>query len=308
MAISAEWYTKAVTLDCADGYVPDLYANEGDANGRGIDLAIMDGGKPANTTGMAVYLAWGHEKGGEGLTPFSPVDASKGRWRALYHTSMQRRGTVLARVLVYLNGNSAAITGSRNFRIFVDVDPVDVDVALSDNDFTVFQQAVVDLREALSAFDNASKQQMQNQAKSYESAESARNSSYSTAENTRDSSFAQAEVTRSNNEKDRQSTFATIKSNAEKATTAATTAAGKAEAAAERVKNLELGVIEYQNLSEDCRAQIAASAAGGMSWATPDEIQQAFEQEIIPAIIGGETVTDSLTKQELDWAIETILG
>ena len=117
MAISAQWYTSAVTLDCADGHVGDLYANEGDANGRGIDLSLFDGKEPANTTGMAVSLAWGHEKGGEGLTPFSAVDAAHGRWRVLYPTAMQRQGTVLARIMVYLNGNRAAISGSKNFRM-----------------------------------------------------------------------------------------------------------------------------------------------------------------------------------------------
>lgn len=157
MAISAQWYTRAVTLDCADGHVGDLYANEGDANGRGIDLSLIDGKAQANTTGMAVYLAWGHEKGGEGLTPFSAVDAAHGKWRVLYPTAMQRQGTVLARILLYLNGNRAAISGSKNFRIFVDVDPVDGNAALSDNDFSVFQQAVVDLNTAKANADKSTK-------------------------------------------------------------------------------------------------------------------------------------------------------
>lgn len=157
MAISAQWYTQAVTLDRADGHVGDLYANEGDANGRGIDLSLIDGKAPANTTGMAVYLAWGHEKGGEGLTPFSAVDAAKGRWRVLYPTAMQRQGAVIARIMVYLNGNRAAISGSKNFRIFVDVDPVDGNTALSDNDFSVFQQAVADLNTAKANADKSTK-------------------------------------------------------------------------------------------------------------------------------------------------------
>lgn len=157
MAISAQWYTRAVTLDCADGHVGDMYANEGDANGRGIDLSLFDGKEPANTTGMSVYLAWGHEAGGEGLTPFSAVDAAHGRWRVLYPTAMQRSGTVLARIMVYLNGNRAAISGSKNFRIFVDVDPVDGSAALSDNDFSVFQQAVIDLNTAKANADKSTK-------------------------------------------------------------------------------------------------------------------------------------------------------
>ena len=113
MAISAQWYTRAVTLDCADGHVGDMYANEGDANGRGIDLSLFDGKEPANTTGMSVYLAWGHEAGGEGLTPFSAVDAAHGRWRVLYPTAMQRSGTVLARIMVYLNATAPRYRAAR---------------------------------------------------------------------------------------------------------------------------------------------------------------------------------------------------
>lgn len=157
MAISTGWYTQAIELDSSDGFVGDLYAHEGDANGRGIDLSLIDGNAPANTTGMAVYLAWGHEKGGEGLTPFSAVDAAKGRWRVLYPTAMQRSGTVLARIMIYLTGNRAAISGSKNFRIFVDIDPVDGNTAISDNDFSVFQQAVVDLNTAKANADKATK-------------------------------------------------------------------------------------------------------------------------------------------------------
>ena len=244
---------------------------------------------------MSVYLAWGHEKGGEGLTEFSPVDAAKGRWRVLFPTSMQRRGTALARILVYLDGS--AITGSKNFRIRIEADPVDGSTALSDNDFTVFQHAVVDLNSALERFSSQ-----------YAEEEKARDASYSSAEKGRDNAFAASEASRAKNEQARQTAFATLKKDAESATKDANTAAGKAEAAAERVKSLELGIIEYSNLSDDCRAQIAASAAGGVVFATPDEIQDAFEREILPAIVGGETATQELTQQEIDWAMKKILG
>lgn len=195
MAISAEWYTQAVTLESADGFMPDLRANEGDANGRGIDLVVMDGAKAASMTGMSVYLAWGHEKGGEGLTPFTAVDAANGRWRVLFPTSMQRRGTVLARVMIYLAGSKTPITGSRNFRIFVEVDPVDGNTAISDNDFSVFQRAVVDLNKARADAEASTKKANDAATKATSSAKSADAATADANTATRNAASAKEEAT-----------------------------------------------------------------------------------------------------------------
>ena len=265
MAISAQWYTSAVTLDCADGHVGDLYANEGDANGRGIDLSLFDGKEPANTTGMAVYLAWGHEKGGEGLTPFSAVDAAHGRWRVLYPTSMQRQGTVLARIMVYLNGNRDAISGSKNFRIFVDVDPVDGSAALSDNDFSVFQQAVIDLNTAKANADKSTKAANDAAKKATDAAADANAAEKSAAKATAD---ANAAAKSANEQADRASKAAddadtaTAKAkeatgNAEKATTDATAATRSATNAASQAQ----GAASNANAAASNALQIANSIA-----------------------------------------------
>lgn len=265
MAISAQWYTQAVTLDCADGHVGDLYANEGDANGRGIDLSLIDGKAPANTTGMAVYLAWGHEKGGEGLTPFSAVDAAHGRWRVLYPTAMQRSGTVLARIMVYLNGNRAAISGSKNFRIFVDVDPVDGSAALSDNDFSVFQQAVVDLNTAKANADKSTKAANDAAKKAADAAADANAAEKSAAKATSDANTAAKSA---NEQADRASKAAddadtaTAKAkeatgNAEKATTDAAAATKSATSAASQAQ----GAASNANAAASNALQIANSIA-----------------------------------------------
>ena len=242
-SLNNSWYLTCIELDCANGFIGDLYANEGDANGRGIELYVLDGGAPADMSGMSVYLAWGHEMGGEGLTEFSPVDAARGRWRVLFPTSMQRRGTALARILVYLDGS--AITGSKNFRIRIEADPVDGSTALSDNDFTVFQQAVVDLNSALERFSSQ-----------YAEAEKARNTSYSSAEKGRDNAFASSEASRAKNEQTRQTTFATLKKDAESATKDANTAAGKANGAASAAN----GAAERADASASEATRAASSA------------------------------------------------
>lgn len=265
MAISAQWYTQAVTLDRADGHVGDLYANEGDANGRGIDLSLIDGKAPANTTGMAVYLAWGHEKGGEGLTPFSAVDAAHGRWRVLYPTAMQRQGTVLARIMIYLNGNRAAISGSKNFRIFVDVDPVDGNTALSDNDFSVFQQAVVDLNTAKANADKSTKAANDAAKKAADAAADANAAEKSAAKATSDANTAAKSA---NEQADRASKAAddadtaTAKAkeatgNAEKATTDAAAATKSATSAASQAQ----GAAGNANAAANNALQIANSIA-----------------------------------------------
>lgn len=265
MAISAQWYTQAVTLDRADGHVGDLYANEGDANGRGIDLSLIDGKAPANTTGMAVYLAWGHEKGGEGLTPFSAVDAAHGRWRVLYPTAMQRQGTVLARIMIYLNGNRAAISGSKNFRIFVDVDPVDGNTALSDNDFSVFQQAVVDLNTAKANADKSTKAANDAAKKAADAAADANAAEKSAAKATSDANTAAKSA---NEQADRASKAAddadtaTAKAkeatgNAEKATTDAAAATKSATSAASQAQ----GAAGNANAAASNALQIANSIA-----------------------------------------------
>lgn len=267
MAISAQWYTQAVTLDCADGHVGDLYANEGDANGRGIDLSLIDGKAPANTTGMAVYLAWGHEKGGEGLTPFSAVDAAHGRWRVLYPTAMQRSGTVLARIMVYLNGNRAAISGSKNFRIFVDVDPVDGSAALSDNDFRVFQQAVVDLNTAKANADKSTKAANDAAKKAADAAADANAAEKSAAKSTTDANTAAKSA---NEQADRASKAADeadaatmnanmAAANAEKATTDAAAATRSATNAASQAQ----GAASNANAAASNALQIANSIASG---------------------------------------------
>lgn len=153
------WYLTPVELDCADGFVPDLKAHEGDANGRGIDLTVTLHGEAVSMSGMSVYLAWRHRrlKNCQGLTAFTAVDASKGRFKALYPTSMEHGGDVTARIMIYLSASRTVITGSQNFLIHVGDNPIDEDAAVADNDFGVFLQAVDDLNAATGRAQGAAK-------------------------------------------------------------------------------------------------------------------------------------------------------
>ena len=168
-----DWALRKIELDNADQTIPDvLIANEGDAKGRGIDLRFTQGGVAASMAGMAVYLAWGHEQGAQGLTPFTAVDASKGRFKVYYPEQMQRAGTVIARVLVYV-GAKTPITGSRVFRIFVESNPIDESAAITTDDFSVFKLAVIDLNTAKANADAATKKAADAATKATNSAKSA---------------------------------------------------------------------------------------------------------------------------------------
>lgn len=168
-----DWALRKIELDNADQTIPDvLIANEGDAKGRGIDLRFTQGGVAASMAGMAVYLAWGHEQGAQGLTPFTAVDASKGRFKVYYPEQMQRAGTVLARVLVYV-GTKTPITGSRDFRIYVEKNPIDESAAITTDDFSVFKLAVIDLNTAKANADAATKKATDAATKAANSAKNA---------------------------------------------------------------------------------------------------------------------------------------
>ncbi|MEC4294052.1 BppU family phage baseplate upper protein [Adlercreutzia shanghongiae] len=136
-----KWALKKVRLDMADQFVPDvLIGNAADADGRGILLQVTIDGEPADLEGMPVCLAWGHQNGNQDLSRFEAVDASKGLFKLYYPPAMMYPGDVTARVSIFAGGDSP-ITGSRDFTIHVERNPIDEDRALSDESFSEFKRA-----------------------------------------------------------------------------------------------------------------------------------------------------------------------
>lgn len=86
-----------------------------------------------------------------------------------------------------------------------------------------------------------------------------------------------------------------------------TDAVNAAADATERALQVVTGGIEYMNLSDDCRARIAASAAMGVEFATEEEIGQAYENEILPAIAAGAE-RNRLTNEDITWAMSRIFA
>lgn len=140
------WSLRKIAMDNADERIPDLIANAGDANGRGIDLRITSSGQPLSLEGMTAFLAWRHDNGNQDMTRFDVVDAPGGHVRVKYPPAMMHAGNVIARVAVYVDTDTP-ITGSRDFRILVEESPIIEGEAMADESFSLFKQAVAEVGE-----------------------------------------------------------------------------------------------------------------------------------------------------------------
>ncbi len=138
------WALQEVALDWSNQYIPDvLLANANDVSGRGIDLHVTKGGEALDMSGMGVFLVWRHENGNQDLTEFEVVDEHAGHFVCHYPNGMMHEGRVLARIAIYVGED--CITGSRDFRIRVEPNPIDEDEAMADESLTLFRQAVIDM-------------------------------------------------------------------------------------------------------------------------------------------------------------------
>ena len=86
---------------------------------------------------------------------------------------------------------------------------------------------------------------------------------------------------------------------ANKAVRNAVSAAGEARDAANAART---SVIEYRQLSDDCKSKIAAS---GVVFATQSDIDAQYDSVIAPALSDAETIPP-LTQSDIDWALDII--
>jgi hypothetical protein len=228
MAFTDGWRMTRITLDSADQFIGDIIiAEEGDVDGRGILLSVTDGGAPVSMTGMKVYLAWGNKStGGQGLTAFTAVSAAGGTWRVTFPQGM-RHGDIVAQIMIYASTGSTPVICSRLFHVLAERFPVDSDKAMSDDDFSVFKQAVADLATALTAA-NAATSSANQAASSATAAASGANSAAAAASST-NASVTAAETARVAAENARR-TAETSRDDAESSRAASETSRASAEA------------------------------------------------------------------------------
>lgn len=316
-ALGDSWYLAPVELDCADGYVADLNAHEGDANGRGIDLRVTLHGETVSMAGMSVYLAWRHRrvKNCQGLTAFMATNAAEGRFKVLYPTSMQHAGDVTARVMIYLASNGTHITGSKNFTISVAGDPIDDDAALADNDFSVFQQAVADLHTATSKAATATSNAEKATAKANDAAKAAGDQAASAKEAAEVASEAAGDASGAAGEARKATTAANTAAKgaeesakkADSATASATAATGSANAASGRAdaaaSSANTAASTARNLVSAAVQQLASSGGAGQEAESIEVIAKMLRNDYGCFWLAGTVWTKAA---ETTWAASTL--
>lgn len=127
--------------DSADERLGDfLVASPADANGRGLELHVRQGGAAADLTGAEVYFIWRHKMAGtRGCKPMDEIDATLGQYVVYYPAAMQEaEGVVEAQFMVTRDGKSIS---TRAFTIRVE--PVLIGGTESEDGFTLFVETIM---------------------------------------------------------------------------------------------------------------------------------------------------------------------
>lgn len=144
MVLADSFYYQPVQIDTINTRVnADLFAKEGDANGRGMVVQITENGMIKDTTGITLRLQWSHiSVGTSGFTDFEVVDATKGLYKLIYPTSMLHRGRVEAFIRITDNG---ILSGTRNLLITVERMVGSDETIEASDDFSALQTALIQL-------------------------------------------------------------------------------------------------------------------------------------------------------------------
>ena len=144
MVLADSFYYQPVQIDTINTRVnADLFAKEGDANGRGMVVQITENGIIKDTTGITLRLQWSHlSVGASGFTEFEVVDATKGLYKLIYPTSMLHRGRVEAFIRITDNG---ILSGTRNLSITVERMVGSDETIEASDDFSALQTALTRL-------------------------------------------------------------------------------------------------------------------------------------------------------------------
>lgn len=274
---------EPIRLDLANGYIADIRLNSGDINGRTITVELTDNGTPiTTTTGITAALAYNTSPGGD-LGDRVTMTAVNGAPTATFRAAVPRKallkpGRILLGIEIGKDGNK---TCSRNFYGIVERAVFDATSPDVDDKLGRIEQLILDAEKATGSANTAAGKAT-TAADAANTAASAANDKATTAQTA--ASAANAAAVKAND-----------------AAAKATSAAGDARDAAEAART---SVIEYAQLSEDCKAKIAASAAAGVAFATQDEIDAQYETVIEP-VLGGDANTP-LTQDDIDWALSII--
>ena len=144
MVLSDSFYYQPVQIDTINTRVnADLFAKEGDANGRGMVVQITENGIIKDTTGITLRLQWSHlSVVASGFKEFEVVDATKGLYKVQYPTSMLHRGRVEAFIRI---ADNDILSGTRNLLITVERMVGSDETIEAADDFSALQSALTKL-------------------------------------------------------------------------------------------------------------------------------------------------------------------
>lgn len=133
-------------LDKAYGYIPDnQFAKQGDYNGVELVVQLADNGVVKDQSGTQLLFKWGHnQRKNSGQKYFEALDLSQGVFKVTYPTQMLFEGTVTATIHIIQDGN---IIPTRNFTLRVEKDPTNDNLVVAENDFSVLQEALLQVNE-----------------------------------------------------------------------------------------------------------------------------------------------------------------
>ena len=144
MVLADSFYYQPVQIDTINTRVnADLFAKEGDANGRGMVVQITENGIIKDTTGITLRLQWSHlSVVASGFKEFEVVDATKGLYKVQYPTSMLHRGRVEAFIRI---ADNDILSGTRNLLITVERMVGSDETIEAADDFSALQSALTKL-------------------------------------------------------------------------------------------------------------------------------------------------------------------
>lgn len=133
-----------ICLDSANDYIFDeQFAKVFDNRGRDIVVQITDNGVIRDQSELVLTLAWRHDqRGNEGLTRFTALDSKQGLFSVAIDNAMLIQGTVTMCIQII---DGKRLTNSRNFKMRVEGNPLDVDKVVAEDSFTLFIEALDEL-------------------------------------------------------------------------------------------------------------------------------------------------------------------
>lgn len=134
-----------------------IVAGAGDANGRTLVVLFSQEAQDQLASDTKVYLKWRHlQQNVKGYNVFTPVDRGDcfhpAKWEITWPKSMLKEGDALCHIELV---DSVSIACSQNFTVHILSDPDDGSTFVASDDYSVFQQAVIEM--------NSTKEDMQKQ-------------------------------------------------------------------------------------------------------------------------------------------------